>query len=134
MIDKKLSAAANNIEPTAVSMRRDPLSEPFVVVTGTDITKSKLTEEALRRSEERCRMIVEDQTEMIVRWTPDGTRTFVNQAYCQAFGGSPGNLIGTSFFPLVVEKYRDGIRKKIRSLTPENPTATEAHESISASG
>ena len=37
------------------------------------------TEAALRESEARYRAIVEDQTNFIVRWTPKGIRTFVNQ-------------------------------------------------------
>ena len=99
-----------------------------------DITERKRAEDALRRSEELFRAIVEDQSEMIVRWKPDGTRTFVNRAYSRVFGGEPEDFVGTSFFPLVAEKYRDGIWKKIGSLTPENPLATEVHESLGVNG
>jgi PAS domain S-box-containing protein len=60
-----------------------------------------------RRNEELFRAVVEDQTEMIVRWKPDGTRTFVNRAYSQVFGGSPEDFIGSSFMPLVAEEYRE---------------------------
>ena len=38
-------------------------------------------EEALRESRGRYRTIVEDQTELINRFLPDGTITFVNEAY-----------------------------------------------------
>ena len=41
---------------------------------------------ALRVSEARYRAIVEDQTELICRYQPDGTLTFVNEAYCRYFG------------------------------------------------
>jgi PAS domain S-box-containing protein len=99
-----------------------------------DITMRKRVEEELRRNEELFRAVVEDQTEMIVRWKPDGTRTFVNRAYCHVFGKNPEDLIGTSFLPLVVEAYREGIREKTRSLTPDQPLATEIHESISPNG
>lgn len=100
----------------------------------TDITERKQTEAALMRSEELFRAIIEDQTEMIVRWKPDGTRTFVNQAYCRVFGKSYDELVGTSFYPLVAEPYREAIRQKVLSLTPENPLATEIHESLSPTG
>jgi PAS domain S-box-containing protein len=99
-----------------------------------DITERRNAEEALRRNEELFRAIVEDQTEMIVRWQPDGTRTFVNQAYCRVFGKRAEELVGSSFYPLVAEKYREAVREKIRSLTPDKPLATEIHESISPNG
>jgi PAS domain S-box-containing protein len=107
---------------------------PANLVSAFDITERKRAEQALQRSEDLFRAIVEDQTEMIVRWKPDGTRTFVNQAYCRVFGCSPENCIGTSFYPQVVGEYRERIREKIRSLTPDNPVATEIHESITGSG
>ena len=87
-----------------------------------------------RRNEELFRAVVEDQTEMIVRWKPDGTRTFVNRAYSQVFGGSPEDFIGSSFMPLVAEEYREAVRAKIRSLTPEQPLATAIHESLGPNG
>ena len=100
----------------------------------SELEERKRAEETLRRSEELFRAIVEDQTEMIVRWKPDGTRTFVNQAYCHVFGKPADELIGSSFYPSVVEEYRESIREKIRSLTPDKPLATEIHESVSADG
>ncbi|MEQ8504768.1 MAG: PAS domain S-box protein [Rhodospirillales bacterium] len=59
-----------------------------------DITERKRAEEALRDSELRYHAIVEDQTELIRRCTPDGLRTFVNEAYCQYYGVPREKLIG----------------------------------------
>jgi PAS domain S-box-containing protein len=108
--------------------------KPAILITAFDITERKRAEHALQRNEDLFRAIVEDQTEMIVRWKPDGTRTFVNQAYCRVFGGDPKDFIGTSFYPQVAEKYRESIQKKAISLTPAKPLATETHLSISANG
>ena len=47
---------------------------------GNNITERKIAEVALSKSEARYRRIVEDQIEFIVRWRPDGTRTFVNKS------------------------------------------------------
>jgi len=104
--------------------------EPCFLWATNDITEYKRAEAALRRNEELFRAIVEDQTEMIVRWKPDGTRTFVNQAYARVFGGKPEDYIGTNFYPLIREEYRELIRQKILSLTPESPLATTIHQSI----
>jgi PAS domain S-box-containing protein len=87
-----------------------------------------------RANEELFRAIVQDQTEMIVRWRPDGTRTFVNQAYCRVFGKSEQELVGTSFMPDVAEQDRAAIIRKLQGITPEHPVAVDTHESITASG
>ncbi|MBD3307350.1 PAS domain S-box protein [candidate division KSB3 bacterium] len=92
------------------------------------------TEQALRESEARYRSVVEDQTEFIVRWLPDGTRTFVNDVYCRYFDQPREALIGTSFFPLITEEDRDRVRRKIASATPENPILTDEHRSIRPDG
>jgi PAS domain-containing protein len=36
--------------------------------------------------------------EFIVKWLPDGTRTFVNEHYCRLFGLTEEECIGSSFF------------------------------------
>jgi len=99
-----------------------------------DVTERRKSELALLRSEELFRAIVEDQTEMIVRWKPDGTRTFVNAAYCRTFGGTREQFVGSSFFPLVSELDREAVLARIRILTPERPVSTATHRSIGPGG
>ncbi len=84
-------------------------------------------QEALQRSEARYRSIVEDQTELIMRWRPNGIRTFVNDAYCRYYGVSRDDCIGTSFFPTLETEDLERIYQKRDSLTPARPTATDEH-------
>jgi PAS domain S-box-containing protein len=105
-----------------------------VLSTFIDVTEQKRAEEALRRAEDLFRGIVQDQTEMIVRWKPDGTRTFVNQAYCRASRKSYHELVGSSFFPLLAPGYRQSLLAKIRTLTPASPVIEDVHERISENG
>jgi PAS domain S-box-containing protein len=102
--------------------------------TNTDIEDRQRAEEALRRSEERYRLIVENQTEFIVKWLPDGTRTFVNENYCRTFGIPEADCLGTSFYPLVDPEFREGIERKIAALTPGKPVFTEEHPSFLPDG
>jgi PAS domain S-box-containing protein len=102
--------------------------------TNTDIEDRKRAEEALRRSEERYRLIVENQTEFIVKWLPDGTRTFVNENYCRAFGVAEADCLGTSFYPLVDPGFREGIKRKVAALTLGKPEFTEEHPSFLPDG
>ncbi len=50
--------------------------------------------EKIRQSEARYRGVVEDQTELICRFLPDGTLTFVNQVFCRYFDLSEEYLTG----------------------------------------
>ena len=92
-----------------------------------DITERKKAEKALREREARYRAIVEDQTELICRFAPDGTLTFVNDAYCRYFGKRREELIGHSCMSLIPKEDRALVRTEFASLSPENPTATYEH-------
>jgi|GEM_PF-1709018 len=73
--------------------------------------------EELRRSAEQYRAVVENQTEFIVRWRPDGTRSFVNEAYCRYFGITAEQALLGDFLPLIVEEDRPAVGEKIARLS-----------------
>lgn len=81
----------------------------------------------LRKKETLYRNVVEDQTEMIVRWLPDGTRTFVNGAYCRYFAQTREELLGTSFAPLIVEEDLPKFKQAIGTLSVANPVVVHEH-------
>jgi PAS domain S-box-containing protein len=87
-------------------------------------------ENALRESEARYRAIVEDQSELICRYLPDGKFTFVNQAYCRYFGVQPEDLLGNSFMPLIPEADREIFQEQYASMSPEKPVFTCEHRVI----
>jgi PAS domain S-box-containing protein len=89
---------------------------------------------ALRESEERYRAIVEDQTELVCRFAPDGTLTFVNEAYCRYFGRRREDLVGGRFMPLVPEEDHRTIEDHLASLTGQSPVASVEHRVILPDG
>lgn len=107
---------------------------PLILCHVRDIRDRLRTEEALRSSEEHYRRVVEDQTDFIVRWLPDGTRIFVNDAYCRYFGQSREVLLGTNFLSLVAPEDRARAHRKIFRQTPENPIAYEELRAIRHDG
>jgi PAS domain S-box-containing protein len=99
-----------------------------------DIGERMAMEKALRESETRYRRVVEDQTELIVRCLPDGTRTFVNEAYCRYSEATAEELIGTSFLPCIPEEEQEIVKAKYAGMTPDNPVATDEHRVFTPRG
>jgi PAS domain S-box-containing protein len=97
-----------------------------------EITKRRLTEEVLRESEARYRAVVEDQAELICRYIPDCTLTFVNNAYCQYFGKAREELLGQKFQTLFSGQERKMVGQKLAALTPERPTTMHEQTALAA--
>lgn len=76
------------------------LSAPMLLLAVL-IEERNRTAEELRRSQQQYRDLVETQTELICRYRPDGTLTFVNEAYCHYFGATREELLGRKFFDLL---------------------------------
>ncbi len=76
------------------------LSAPMLLLAAL-IEERNRTAAELRRSKEQYRDLVETQTELICRYRPDGTLTFVNEAYCRYFGAKREELLGRKFFDLL---------------------------------
>ena len=89
-----------------------------------DVTERREAEEALRRSEERYRNVVEEQTELVCRFLPDLTLTFVNSAYQRYFGKGPEELIGRGILDTIHDEDRAYYQDDLVGLSPENPTTT----------
>jgi PAS domain S-box-containing protein len=99
-----------------------------------DITERKAAEQALFESERRYRSVVEDQTELICRFRPDGTHVFVNDAYCRFFLLDRSIITGNKFFPKIPSEDRVLVKKHLLSLTQEAPVAEITHRIILPDG
>jgi PAS domain S-box-containing protein len=86
--------------------------------------------ERLREAEARYRGVVEDQTELICRFLPDLTLTFVNEAYCRYFGKSRDELIGANFISLIPDEDRPKVSEHLALLSLETPFSTVEHEVV----
>jgi PAS domain S-box-containing protein len=80
----------------------------------------KQTEVELQEIMDRYQAVVEDQTEIICRYKPDGTYVFVNEAFCNFFGKSRAELLGKAWFPEGHPEDREMILQKLKGLSPDN--------------
>lgn len=87
------------------------------VSTAKDITEQIVAENKLRESEKRYRGLVESQHDMIVRISPEGRFTFVNDAFCREFGVRPGEPIERDFFEFIHPEDLDETRDALRALS-----------------
>lgn len=99
-----------------------------------EINERRLAEKALQKNEAFYRAIVEDQTELICRFQPNGTLTFVNRAYCSYFGKQREELLGRCFLPMIPEEDRDRVKSSLATLTPANQVITHEHRIILPNG
>jgi PAS domain S-box-containing protein len=87
----------------------------------------RAAERATSQSEKRFRAVVEDQTDLICRFKPDGLLTFVNEAFCRFHGKTSQQLIGTNFFQTLSEEDAAVPLSYINSLPPNEPVVSFDH-------
>jgi formate hydrogenlyase transcriptional activator len=81
----------------------------FIMALSEDITERKQAEEALQKSDERVRLILDSAAEGIFGCDPDGTCLFCNRAAVNLLGYSePGDLLGRNMHALEHHIAKDG--------------------------
>lgn len=106
----------------------------YFIAVFTVVTACVEAEHALQESEERFRSLLEDQTEVIARFLPDGTFVFVNEVYCRLFGKTPNELIGKCWQPVAHPDDLPMIEAKLAEMSPEHPVVTIENRVYLASG
>ncbi|MEA5470949.1 PAS domain-containing protein [Spirulina sp. 06S082] len=108
-----------------VKLIRDDEGNPIECVGSIIIIDDrKQTEVELRKSEERYRAIVQDQTELICRYRVDGTLIFVNDAYCRYFQQSRQDIIDRKWLPDIVPEDLETLNQQYSLLRPDRPVYT----------
>jgi PAS domain S-box-containing protein len=86
-----------------------------------DITAHIMYQKMLELNEAQYRGIVEDQTEFITRFLPDGTLVFVNEAYARYLGKNKADLLGGPLIPDIDSHDIAVMNQCIQSLDIQNP-------------
>ncbi|WFP52298.1 PAS domain-containing protein [Methylomonas sp. EFPC3] len=88
----------------------------------------------LEESELCYRSVVEDQTEAICRFLPDGTFLFVNEVYCRLFGKSAAELIGHRWQPIAHPDDVPRIEAGLGAMSPDQPVIVIENRVFGAGG
>jgi diguanylate cyclase (GGDEF)-like protein/PAS domain S-box-containing protein len=91
-------------------------------------------EAALRVTEALYRDLVESQPDLICRYRPDTTLTFVNAAYARFFGRPPAALLGQRFIEFLGAEEREAVREQLAAFIPAAPARQYEHKTIRADG
>ena len=91
-------------------------------------------ERAVSESEKRFRAVVEDQTDLICRFKPNGELTFLNGAYCRFRGKAKEELQGTDFLQTLAAEDRDVPLSYFHALPQQQPTVSFDHKVIQPDG
>ncbi|OQY57632.1 MAG: hypothetical protein B6245_16045 [Desulfobacteraceae bacterium 4572_88] len=81
-----------------------------------EILEHRRTEQELQESEEKYRILVENQTDLIVKFDTGGRLLFVSKSYCDTFGKTREQLIGKKFMPLIHEQDRETVSRAIAKV------------------
>jgi PAS domain S-box-containing protein len=93
----------------------EDLEERIKELEKADSERNRI-EDALRESREKYRLLVENQTDLVVKVDTDGRFQFVSPSYCELFGKTEDELLGKTFIPLVHVDDRESTAKAMEDL------------------
>jgi PAS domain S-box-containing protein len=88
----------------------------------------------LQASQARYQAIVETQHEMICRYLPDTTLTYVNPAYCRNHGKTPEELLGRRFIDLIPPEAQQNVLEYLQSLYDNPRIEYFEHQTLTPTG
>lgn len=99
-----------------------------------DITRQKESEAILYQKEQLLSSVMDTQQDLIARFLPDTTITFVNKAYCKLFGRDEEELTGNKFLEFVPESEWEHELSILRGLNTNNPQRTSVSRAFNKDG
>lgn len=118
-----------HVELSASCARSEDGKLDCVLAVVEDISERKASEAALRESERKYRELVENVNSIILRWTPRGEITFLNEFGQKFFGWTQAELVGGSVLGTIVPE-TETTGRDLRTLMDrvcDNPAAFETN-------
>ncbi len=130
---KKADGTIFPVEVLLTAIDADPKNSVIHTVW-RDITERKEVLTKLAESESNYRMLIENQTDLVVKVDLDGNFQFVSPSYCRAFGKTQNELLGKAFIPLVHEEDRETTLKAMESIFSPPYTAYVEQRAMTKEG
>jgi PAS domain S-box-containing protein len=99
-----------------------------------DIDDWKLTEDALQKCELQYKAVVDDQSDLICRFSPEFLISFVNPAFCRYYHKKPEEWLNKNFLSTIPEKSHTKLLKRLSALTMDHSTMSFDHEVMVSDG
>jgi len=87
--------------------------------------RRRQVEEELRRSEEQCRDLLENATDLIQSVAPDGSLLYVNPAWRNKLEYTEAEVAGLTLFDVLHPEYHEGWRDRLESAKPDEASRWE---------
>lgn len=104
---------------------------PFILSRALEEVESKKWMQgalkALEESKQKYRSVVEDQTEYIFRWLPNGEIVFANKSFLNFHNSTLGEMLKRNISDLMSQEEKKRLKRKIAQLKPSCPVFTDIH-------
>jgi PAS domain S-box-containing protein len=116
-----------------VSLSLSVIKDPIGNVIGSigivkDNTRTKQMEKVLKNSEDKFKHLYEKAPVPYLTISPVGTITNVNEKWCQLFGYTKEEVIGTSFFNFICSDERDAAESSFNEKISDKKQYSGGHE------
>lgn len=118
-------------------MRHLPHAESIMQIFATRVgveLHRKRTQDALQASEEKYRLLVENQTDLVIKLDQKGQLQFASPSYCEMFSRSESDLQGSSFHQQIHASDRARIEFEWKKLSDAPWIAQFEHRVVVATG
>ena len=121
LISRRFSLAFTTVEKQGHKLKKE-------------ITERNKAEHNLKKSEEQYRLLIENQTDLVVKIDFKGRFQFVSPSFCEMFGKTESELINSAFMNLVDEKDLASVAKAMEALSHQPHTAYIEQRVVSEDG
>ena len=105
----------------------------FATRVGVELQRKSMQEE-LQNSEEKYRLLVDNQTDLIVKLDPKGGLRFVSPSYCEMFSRGESDLLGLPFHEQVHPGDADQVARNWKKLFVAPWVVQFEHRAITENG
>ncbi len=114
-ITKEGNVIATEVVTTLITDKTGKVIEILGVTR--DISEKEKARKDLEQSEEKYRLLVENQQDLITKIDPEGRFIYASSSFCNTFGKKEEELLGKTYIPQI---HADDIESSLKALTELN--------------